>query len=90
MEESITAPRSHPLRCPFCEVYNHEHTSHTDDNSARCLSWRGFLGEELFKALYKIPNLPDIIGWQPATRRKFFDLAPMMSELESTREQTAA
>jgi hypothetical protein len=89
MEESITH-RSHPLHCPFCEVYNHQHTGHTDDHSARCLSWRGFLGEELFKALSKIPNLPDIIGWQPATRRTSSDLALMMEEFESSTEQKAA
>ncbi len=89
MEVSITHS-SHPLHCPFCELYNHQHTGHTDDHSARCLSWRGFLGEDLFKAFSKIPNLQDIIGWQPVTRRRSSDLALMMEEFESSTEQKAA
>ena len=70
MEHSIT-DRPHSLHCPFCGVYNHEHTDNTDNNSAFCLSCRGFFGERLLKALSKIPNLPDIIGWQPETRKSF-------------------
>ena len=70
MKDTIT-DRSHSLHCPFCGVYNHEHTGHTDDNSAFCLSCRGFLGEKLLNALLKIPNLPDIMGRQSATRKSF-------------------
>jgi hypothetical protein len=70
MKDSIT-DRSHPLRCLFCGDYNHERAGHTDDTSAFCLPCRGFLGEELLKELSKIPNLPDIIGRQPAARKSF-------------------
>ena len=41
--------------CPFCGVY--EHTGH----SVCCLYCRGFLSEELLKALRRLPDLPGVL-----------------------------
>ncbi len=70
MKDSIT-DSSHPQHCLFCGSHDHEHTGHTDDNLALCPSCKAFFGERLLKALSKVPNLPDIIGGQPATRKSF-------------------
>jgi ribosomal protein L37AE/L43A len=57
LTESIT--RAHPLRCPFCEVYDLETSGH---DSARCSACGGFLGGEFLQSLRQITELPDVMG----------------------------
>jgi hypothetical protein len=49
----------HPLRCPFCEVYELEPCGLA---STCCPSCGSFLGGDLLKTLHQITELPDAIG----------------------------
>jgi ribosomal protein L37AE/L43A len=54
-----TDATSHPLTCPFCEVYELRPFGH---NSLRCESCGGVLSGVLLETLSQIARLPDAIG----------------------------
>jgi hypothetical protein len=54
-DDSITTGSHAPLRCPFCEVYEH-----SGRNSGPCPSCSGFFSEGFLKALRHIAKLPGV------------------------------
>ncbi len=62
MTEDTTTTRFHPIRCPFCGVYDLERRA---DGSARCASCRNSLDAQLLSTLREIRTLPEALGSHP-------------------------
>ena len=60
--EGSTTTGFHSMRCPFCEVYEPEHSG---DGSARCSFCRCSLSAELLGTIREIQTLPDALGSHP-------------------------
>jgi hypothetical protein len=54
-DNPVTTASHAPLRCPFCEVY--EHIGH---DSGHCPSCEGFFSEGFLQALRRLTELPEI------------------------------
>jgi hypothetical protein len=54
-DHQVTTGSRTPLRCPFCEVYDH-----VGHDSGPCPSCGGFFSEGFLEALRRLTGLPDI------------------------------